>query len=129
MNLFLNVHFYPTLLQYQAGSVVGQWVYEKGIPKDQFYLLHTQSHALDFYAQRIAPSFKNVQELLEWKEKTPKDLWVFTDEAGILALERQGLVPAEQFEFKDFPITTLTYEFLNPATRESTLDSYYLIRL
>lgn len=129
VNLFLNVHFYPTLLQYQAGSVVGQWVYEKGIPKDQFYLLHTQSHALDFYAQRIAPSFKNVQELLEWKEKIPKDLWVFTDEAGILALERQGLVPAEQFEFKDFPITTLTYEFLNPATRESTLDSYYLIRL
>jgi hypothetical protein len=57
-----------------------------------------------------------------------KNVWLYTDEKGYSKL-LSSMKPVHIYAFDDFPVSTLTTEFINPKTRKSTLSKLYLIEM
>ena len=56
INSVLNMHFYPRLLKYQAGSEMAHIILDRGIDVNQVYKWSdNHSWALDFYTRRPVP--------------------------------------------------------------------------
>ena len=119
-NLVMSVHFYPTLLTYQASSVVGHEIREK---KLDVSLYAYENHAIHFNARQFIPSWTTAA-LLE----AEKGSLVFTTEAGFNEInERRGATV-----YKKYPshrATLLTLPFLLKWSRESQIEYEYLVQL
>ena len=119
-NLFLNVFFYPKLLEYQLGNKVTKYINEEKIDKSNFYLYKiTDSRSLDFYSNY---TYKNIEDLTASKKgdfiliedkNTPDSLLIHFNKITSIA---------------SFHVSTLTGEFLNPATRDSAVDHFYILK-
>jgi len=124
LNAVLNLHFYPNLLNYQAGSRMAEVVAEEQIPVDHIYKLgdfHTWS--LDFYNQRPVAviSYQNL--------KKKHDIWLYVSDNEIQELQGQGFDWDRQYTKPHFRITRLSKKFLDPSTRKRTLDKMHLIHI
>ncbi len=125
LNVILNFHFYPNLLEYQAGSTMSKIILDKKIPVDAVYKIseeHTWS--LDFYNQEplkiIALDTLNVFD---------ENIWIYGSEEELSALQSSGLDWDEQYTVNDFRITRLQAKFLNPVTRKNTLNKKHLVHI
>lgn len=124
LNAVLNLHFYPNLLNYQAGSHMAEVVAEEQIPVDNIYKLgdfHTWS--LDFYNQRP------VAVISPQKLKKKHDFWLYVSDNEIQELQSQGFDWDRQYTKPHFRITRLSKKFLDPSTRKRTLDNMHLIHI
>ncbi|WP_024479928.1 ArnT family glycosyltransferase [Cellulophaga baltica] len=124
INSVLNFHFYPNLLEYQAGSAMAKVISKNDIPVDKIFKLseeHTWS--LDFYNQKPVQITK--VDALEDSE----DSWVYISEEELLQLRDIGFDWDQQYEVDDFRITRLQGRFLNPATRKKVIKHKYLIHI
>ncbi|WP_373517541.1 ArnT family glycosyltransferase [Pricia sp.] len=124
LNTVLNLHFYPNLLTYQAGSRMAAVVAEEQIPVDSIYKLgnfHTWS--LDFYNQRpvgvISP--QNLRK--------KHNIWLYVNDTELQELHDQGFDWDRQYTKPHFRITRLSKKFLDPSTRNRTLDKMHLIHI
>jgi hypothetical protein len=123
VNFLLDTHFYPTLLQFQAGSVAGKTIAAERIPTDSIYAFNTISHPLDFYAQTIV---KLTDE--DFISHNP-GIWIYTTQSGKNQLEEKGIDFTKVRPFESYPVTLLTMEFLNPSTRAEAVSTDYLLRI
>lgn len=124
LNVVLNGHFYPKLLEYQAGSTMANKIKEHQIPIDNIYKLSPgHTWALDFYNKRpvIISSIKEI--------KDKKDIWVYATDKELTALGKQGFDWDEQIIVNQFRITRLQAKFLNPNSRKKVLNKRYLIHI
>ncbi|SHJ27316.1 ArnT family glycosyltransferase [Pseudozobellia thermophila] len=124
LNGMLNLHFYPNLLTYQAGSSIAQVVDEMGIPVDKIYKLgdyHTW--ALDFYNRRP------VQITSYEAIKNKRDIWVYATDDQIRELQNRDFDWDIQYTRAQFRITRLSLKFLNPTTRKKTLGKMHLVHI
>ena len=124
LNFVLNFHFYPNLLDYQAGSSMAQVIKDQNIPKDAIYKL-TDEHtwALDFYNRQ--PVHKIAVEDLD----DTNELWVYASDEELQTLKDYGFDWNKQHTVIDFRITRLQAKFLNPATRQKTLKNKHLVHI
>ena len=125
VNLILNSYFYPNILRYQAGSVLGSKAREHGVKPGNFYSYEAGvPHSLNFYSQTLVKETNDLQALAR---KT--DCLVYTSEERLP--EIKSLRPDLQILARsgDFPITMLKGKFLSPTTRTETLKMKVLIRL
>ena len=119
-NLFLSIFFYPKLLEFQLGNKVSKYITEKGINKNSFYLYHVYNErSLDFYSNF---SFQSIDNLAKLK---PFD-YVLIDNKSMIndslnSFNKVQLISA-------FHVSTLNAKFLNPKTRDSALDYYYILQ-
>ena len=119
-NLLLNLFFYPALLEYQLGNKVSKYINDKKINKSNFYTYKiTDSRSLDFYSDY---TYKNIEDLKTSKKgdyilieniNTPDSLWS--------NFNKVETIPS-------FHVSTLTGEFINPKTRDSALDYFYILQ-
>lgn len=124
LNAVLNLHFYPSLLEYQAGSLMSETVAENNIPVDKLYKLSEEhTWALDFYNKKpvIISSIEGV--------KSKKDIWVYANDQQLEKLKEAGLDWDKQFTENQFRITRLQAKFMNPATRKRVLNKRHLIHV
>lgn len=119
-NLFLNLFFYPKLLEFQLGNKVGNCINDKKINKSNFYLYKiTDSRSLDFYSNY---SFKNIENLNTSKK------------GDFILIENINVPDSIMTKFNkiesipSFHVSMLTGEFINPATRDSALDYFYILQ-
>ena len=124
LNAILNLHFYPSLLKYQAGSTMAGIIAENKIPVDYVYKI-TWHHTwgLDFYNQH--PVQYTEQDNLAGMG----DVWVYVADNDLKKLKASGLEWDKQFTVDQFRITRLQPKFLNPATRDEVLNKMHLIHL
>lgn len=124
--LILNLHFYPILLSYQASSAIG---------KDLIKINNTQKHII-IYKTSFSYSF-------DFYSNTPLSFCFEKEDCKnqLLSTNSYVLIDAVDFEFiksikpaakvikmyADFHVTGLSLEFLNPATRQKTLEWKYLV--
>ena len=119
-NLFLSIFFYPKLLEFQLGNKVSKYITEKGINKNSFYLYHVYNErSLDFYSNF---SFQSIDNLAKLK---PFD-YVLIDNKSMIndslnSFNKVQLISA-------FHVSRLNAKFLNPKTRDSALDYYYILQ-
>jgi hypothetical protein len=122
VNFLLSAHVYPTLLQYQSGSMAGRFLHDTNAKHD-VYGYGVIAHGLDFYSGKVAPLL-NDTELA-----AIHDAIIYTTEEGLSKIEATG----RSFEIIKtldyYHVTELTIEFLNPDTRDKTLGKRYLIKL
>lgn len=134
-NLIMNGHFYPTLLTYQTGSVVGKevaqnhqselvsfYIYDLA-PINEYNIFHS---ALDFYTARTTPVFHSLDEL---KSQASKAKLLYTDGQGLDSIKSSGLNHEILRTYQNFHVTGLTLPFLNPATRATETRPRYLVRM
>lgn len=124
LNLVLNFHFYPNLLEYQAGSSMADVVKEQQIPVDNIYKISAENTwALDFY-NRTPVKITSIDDVV-----SNNNIWLYVSDEEIEALKDVGFDWDKQFSVIDFRITRLQAKFLNPATREKTLRNKYLVHI
>ncbi|WP_019670265.1 ArnT family glycosyltransferase [Eudoraea adriatica] len=124
LNAVMNLHFYPSLLKYQAGSTIAGIVAEKNIPVDQIYKISPRSSwAMDFYNQhpiKITET-SNLSDI--------GAIWVYGTDDDLQKLKESGYAWDEHYSAEQFRITRLQPKFLNPSTREQVLNHMHLIHL
>ena len=124
LNAVLNLHFYPNLLDYQAGSSMSKIIAEKDIPVDRIFKVgkdHTWS--LDFYNRY--PVQITSPEML----KNKKDIWVYVNDEEMDNLQEQGFDWDSQLSVDQFRITRLQGKFLNPNTRKKVTRKMHLLHI
>lgn len=128
LNMVMNLHFYPQLLKYQAGSVAARWIREEKISHEQVGYFRARNMGFEVYLEK--PDLPMYMEAAEVAVRLQESgtLWLYTDENG-LELLRQTFNIGEVRVFDDFHPTTLNWKFLNPQTRDKSLKKRYLVRL
>lgn len=119
----LNTNFYPHLLTYQGGNRLAFATRGKVEPKDVYYWPGVNSSSYNFYACEPRKVFAD--SLLAQQDT----LWILTDRKHLPAIEQQGLRIQEIISSRDFPTDKLKGRFLNPATRDASLDTLMLVRI
>ncbi|MEM9000483.1 MAG: glycosyltransferase family 39 protein [Bacteroidota bacterium] len=124
LNGVLNTHFYPCLLNYQAGSTMAKLVEERNIPVDNIYKISQRySWALDFY-NRKPVSFTTLSAI-----EGKSDIWIYADRQDLKRLRNANMDWNDQITVDQFRITRLQLGFLNPATRHKKLEKMHLVHL
>ncbi|NAY90394.1 glycosyltransferase family 39 protein [Muricauda sp. JGD-17] len=124
LNGVLNTHFYPRLLNYQAGSSMAEKVAEHKIPVDSIYKISERhTWALDFYNQNPV-NIVSTDKLMEMQ-----DIWLYATDKELDKLSSEGFHWHEQITVDQFRITRLQFKFLNPHTRQKKLERMHLVHL
>ncbi len=123
VNIALNVHFYPSVLNYQAGSVAGKYIIEKQLPVEDIYFYETHLNSLEFYSRSIIDIADD--EFVA----DASDILIYTNERGMSSLKAKGVKFTVEKEFDSFRVTKLSLKFLNPKTRHNTVSLHYLLRI
>jgi len=120
----LNFHYYPTVLQYQAGESLAESVFSHHIPVQRVaYLKESENcNDFDFYVRTNIPAVTAAQ-LAAGKEER----FIITGDEGIKKLN--GLNIAILTETWNYNAARFSAKFIDPATRSSVLQKLYLIRI
>ena len=137
VNIGMNWGFYPKLLKYQPGNYAGEFAsnhmkfnftYKNIIPDNQFYSLNGAGcHSLTFYAGRdVQPIYKDyLQDTLK-----KRDIWLYVENDDYKDLESYVRFGNTKSIILDkYPIQNLSFQFLNPETRNKAITHTYLIHL
>lgn len=126
-NFTLNLHVYPSLMEYQAGRKVAAFINDQNIPHNNIYLLNYHSSAFDFYLGSTPPEInaRKAARLAVLQD----DIWIVTNEQGVTDL--QNKIPATKTVkgFTSYRVQIITWKFLNPGTRNSATSMLYLVRI
>jgi 4-amino-4-deoxy-L-arabinose transferase-like glycosyltransferase len=122
--------FYPELLKYQSTNEAGRDVRANNVPRDAFRIRNEVSqHSLDFYSHS-SPGYVAIDssQIMPIVEKHGA-LWVYTDQAGYEEILGSGFNMTTVKAYKHYGVQFLSFEFLDPATRESRLRNMYLVKI
>ncbi len=124
LNGVLNTHFYPSLLEYQAGSTMAKTIQQNNIATDNIYKISgNHTWALDFYNRRPV-KITTVDDI-----KYKKNIWVYASDKELEVLKNSGMDWDRQLTEKQFRITRLQGKFLNPNTRKKVLRKMHLVHI
>jgi hypothetical protein len=85
-------------------------------------------HAFDVYARRICPRLERPADVQAYAGRHGA-FWLFADDRFRAALDSAGVRYTEEARFGHFQVTLLKPAFLNPATREASLEPRYWLRV
>ncbi len=124
LNGIMNMHFYPCLLYYQAGSKMAKHIKEQDIDVNRIYKFSDwHSWAIDFYNKEPL----KIATLTDLAVK--KDFWVYADDADLMELHQAGFTWDKQITVDQFRITRLQLKFLEPSTRKKKLNEMHLVHI
>ncbi|MBX9785632.1 MAG: glycosyltransferase family 39 protein [Chitinophagaceae bacterium] len=119
--LNLNLIFYPQLLKYQGGSEAAFYLNSKKntVP---VYVYELRSYSFEFYnklpvAYCAAPDINNIK----------KPFILFTKEENLKQLGERGFFSKIIKRISQYPVSRLSIDFLNPATRMMQIKNYVLV--
>ena len=122
-NIYLNSTFYPQLMQYQAGSVLGRTAVNLDIdPKDIYMIDQQYSWAMDWYLKETIQK-TNLEELRQKKEP----FWIMMYDKQPNAVKSNHWKIGKSYRVDDYKITRLTKDFINPLSRPEVLKDAWLV--
>lgn len=127
-NAMLHLDFYPKLLQYQSGSVAGNYVRYQGIIEENVCFFVQHSPSFDFYAQMTAPYYRDIPQL-DSALRNKEMLVVYTNKAGLNLLTGEGYSTSNLHDFREFKATKLSFKFIMPRSRNEVVSENYLVTL
>jgi 4-amino-4-deoxy-L-arabinose transferase-like glycosyltransferase len=122
--LLLNFNFYPRLIEYQAGTILGGVATTSHTPGTGIYFLkgNKQAPSFDIVTRRLTPAI-TLDELDQ--RNTPAVLFVSGEERELI--ESKGF-PIDVLAYSpNYRISRLKWSFLNPNTRVHELGVTYLL--
>jgi hypothetical protein len=127
VNLLLNGNFYPSLLQYQPGNTLAQFVSQNGIDKNKVFYFGTPSRSYDFYTQRTNPALDTLE--IQKMARTGNRFYIYVEKTLFKDLNNLPLKYTVLRQVPEFRVTLLNLDFLNPKTRPKTLNFVALIQI
>ena len=123
VNLFLTNWFYYPLLGYQVGSQLGRFMHHANIDPATVIIYKPEDplNALHFYANGPIPG-TDTSVALNRK-------YVLTMNKGYKSLKEQSYHFSIIKQGVYFKVSELTIPFLNPASRSSEVNNYYLLKI
>jgi hypothetical protein len=125
VNLEFNTLFYPSLLKYQSSSEAALFVRDKQINPHKVVGYNAYGHALSYYLDTIVPFYWDFGDIRKLENGTV----VYTNSDGLLEMEKSDMNFKVIQTFNEFNVTHLTFQFLNPATREEAVTKRHLVML
>ena len=125
VNFEFNTLFYPKLLKYQSSSEAAFYIRDNHLNADNVVGYTAYGHALSFYLDTIVPYYWDLGDV---KKLEPGTI-VYTNNDGLLEMERNDMNFQVIKTFDEFNVTHLKFEFLNPASREEAITKRHLIKL
>ncbi len=124
VNIILNNAFYPALLQYQSGNIAAKFINANNKSGDKVIIFDKDNfgHAFRFYTTRQAPLLTNANEIATGN-------WVITSLDGKLKLDSLQKVYKTLYTGQHFPVSRLNLKFINPSTRNTQVQSYYILQM
>lgn len=127
-NWVLNVHFYPQLFTYQPGRAAAAWIGENDIPKQHIYIYPSYAtFTFQYYADHTFYIVDN--ERIEQTLASGKDVWVYVKDDYLKAITDHYAEATVAASFPAFHVSALTWDFINPKTREAQLKTQYLVKI
>lgn len=114
--VFLNVFFYPALVQYQGGSETAMWKNKK-FPGESVRFYQVNSYSFEFYSDAPVLRSDSAHGL------------VYTGRDGLASLDEKGVSYKTEAVFPSYRVTRLDGKFVNRATRAKELDSVWVLRV
>ena len=128
-NFFMNYNFFPSLLEYQGGNELAKQIEKEGIniPDDQIVLIETDAHSFDFYRKHnhAIVGIENFSDAYN----ANRDKYFLLSSKHLSQLHNEGFEVKPVASHIDYNVTTVKMQFLNPATREETLDTLMLAKI
>lgn len=121
VNIFLTHYFYHTLLGYQLGSQVGQFISHKNIPPAELtvYRVEDPLNTIHFYAQSVIHRTAEISN----------GGYILTSNEGLDDLKKYGYSYNMLKKGVYFKVSELTPDFLNPDTRHKAVTEYFIIKI
>ncbi|MFT3704546.1 MAG: glycosyltransferase family 39 protein [Agriterribacter sp.] len=123
--LFLNLFFYPQVLQYQSGESAGKW-FNKNIGDPHLGLYRLENFSLKFYADS---KITRIDTLPGTSSHHLPVKYYFTTKTQTDSLRIAGYPINVLQYFQDFHTSKLTAKFINKETRASQLDTTAIFRI
>jgi hypothetical protein len=131
----MNFVLYPLFMQYQAGMSAAQYVNgNPDLARQQTWLYEPGTGvgggsywSYEFYANGATPYVRSDSALRALVSTGPKR--IFADGPFIDALSRSDFAVQPLAVFPYYPVSRLTYPFLNYATRNQTIQPYVLVEV
>lgn len=127
VNFFLNTHFYPSLLRYQAGHRMAAEVWQRGIDTADVVQFGRVVRSMDFYLQRAVPLMDSAR--IAHTVGEGRTLYVFSPAAKGDTLRRMFPSALEVVRVPDLRVTRLNASFFDPGARDQGLPEARLYRL
>ncbi len=127
LGLFLNFYFYPNLFQYQSGMQAGSWLNKNNVLKDDVVMYKFASYSLEFYANKTIYRSDNTDSLRQLVSTKP--VIIYTDAKNLKVLKQNKFTVVELQNFSYYPITKLSWDFLNSKTRDASLSKIVLVKV
>ena len=119
--VFLNIIFYPQLMEYQAGMMAGKWQ-QKNMPNKQIQLYRNNDFSFEFYGNVSMKRHKEIAELFT-NDSHPV---LYTSKNEYQKINRDSFNVKLLKEVSYFHITQLKPQFINYKTRPQTLDTFVI---
>jgi 4-amino-4-deoxy-L-arabinose transferase-like glycosyltransferase len=124
LNIFLSSWFYPQLMQYQSGNIVGRYIVDQKIPADKFFIYKFKGSgkAIHFYAKHIIGTIDSL-------DAATTGTYLYTSDEGLKEIQQSGRLYTLEKEGPDYHVTALSGKFLNKNTREEQCKRYYVLKM
>lgn len=126
LQLYLNLAFYPNLLQYQAGMMAGKWM-NKNIKTDTIGTYKASSFTLNFYANALEKKLNNLNEICAFAKN--KKEYIYTKTDYLDSLSSVGIQYKIIQQFDNFSVSRLNGKFINQKTRDQEVEKIVLLHL
>ena len=124
LNLVMNLHFYPRLLEFQGGSTMAEWVKTNEVDTDRIYKVSERhTWGMDFYLR------KPLKRIVPQEIKSMQDVWIYVDDNEKEKLDDAGIRWDKSHSVDQFRITRLQGRFLNPSTRMQVVNEMHLLHI
>ena len=127
MSFVANTVYMPSALKYH-GPIQASFLYNKIAPDNSVLYTYDYSQFETYFYPKNVSLKVNQEELEDILSK--ESCWFITSEKGfneIKAIENANI--GEHYIFPYKKLTNISFKFLNPATRESTLQQIYLLKI
>ncbi len=125
VNYYVNRDFYPELLEYQAESVVAEYLNDHKISASDVVFVGEMESVADVIMHQPT-------RVISYDDVIASDIagkYVFTSPEGRAKINALGLQYSIVTNFEDFPVTRLTGKFINKSTRLSEVQTKYLLKI
>lgn len=126
VNIFLSQYFYPQLLNYQVGTVMGKYIKAQGIPANKIiaYKMTDPLNSLHYYAQQVIRVIRNTGYL-----PSQEGDYILTSDEGRKELIERAYQLELVKEGQLFKVSELNATFLNAQKRKDATQAYYFFKI
>lgn len=121
-----NTNYMPSALKYN-GAIQASYKYDSLAKDDEvLYTYHYNNYETYFYPKRASVKVYDEQISIMFNNGPA---WIITDQKGYDSLiNSYNERVVERYEFPYKKLTSLSFRFLNPATRDEELTSIFLLK-